>query len=188
MTESNAVMLPKDVRPSKYTLTLQPNLKDVHFLGQRSHRHRSTPAHRLYRPERRRAGDHVVQGRLVRRGGVAEQHGPGREGGDCSRSRSTPHFQSAGQTGDRVHRRVERPSPRLLPQPLHRHERRGASPGDDPVRGHRRPARLPLLGRALDEGDVRGHAGRPRGARGRLEHHDRRGVRVGWRPETRPVR
>ena len=33
MTESNAVMLPKDVRPSKYTLTLQPNLQTFTFSG-----------------------------------------------------------------------------------------------------------------------------------------------------------
>ncbi len=33
MTESNAVMLPKDVRPSKYTLTLQPDLKAFTFTG-----------------------------------------------------------------------------------------------------------------------------------------------------------
>ena len=33
MTESNAVMLPKDVRPSKYTLTLQPDLEAFTFTG-----------------------------------------------------------------------------------------------------------------------------------------------------------
>ena len=33
MTESNAVMLPKDVRPSKYTLTLQPDLESFTFTG-----------------------------------------------------------------------------------------------------------------------------------------------------------
>ena len=33
MTESNAVMLPKDVRPSKYTLTLQPDLQTFIFSG-----------------------------------------------------------------------------------------------------------------------------------------------------------
>ena len=33
MTESNAVMLPKDVRPSKYTLTLQPDLERFTFTG-----------------------------------------------------------------------------------------------------------------------------------------------------------
>ncbi len=33
MTESNAVMLPKDVRPSKYTLTLRPDLESFTFTG-----------------------------------------------------------------------------------------------------------------------------------------------------------
>ncbi len=33
MTESNAVMLPKDVRPSKYALTLRPDLKTFTFSG-----------------------------------------------------------------------------------------------------------------------------------------------------------
>ena len=33
MTESNAVMLPKDVRPSKYTLTLRPDLETFTFSG-----------------------------------------------------------------------------------------------------------------------------------------------------------
>ena len=33
MTESNAVMLPKDVRPSRYTLTLQPDLEAFTFTG-----------------------------------------------------------------------------------------------------------------------------------------------------------
>ena len=33
MTDSNAVMLPKDVRPSKYMLTLQPDLEEFTFTG-----------------------------------------------------------------------------------------------------------------------------------------------------------
>ena len=33
MTESNAVMLPKDVRPSRYTLTLRPDLEEFTFSG-----------------------------------------------------------------------------------------------------------------------------------------------------------
>ena len=33
MTESSAVMLPKDVRPSRYTLTLQPDLEEFTFSG-----------------------------------------------------------------------------------------------------------------------------------------------------------
>ena len=43
MTESNAVMLPKDVTPSRYTLTLQPDLGGVHVHGERGHRHRGAP-------------------------------------------------------------------------------------------------------------------------------------------------
>ena len=33
MTESNAVMLPKDVRPTRYTLTLRPDLETFTFSG-----------------------------------------------------------------------------------------------------------------------------------------------------------
>ena len=58
-----------------------------------------------------------------------------------------------------LHRHPERPAARLLPQ--HLQGRRGRLPRHrgHPVRGHRRPPRLPLLGRARVQGGLRRHAG-----------------------------
>ena len=188
MTESNAVMLPKDVRPSRYTLTLRPDLETFTFSGSVAidiEVLRPTDSIVLNAAELaitscrvespawealpsgtaldEKAGDRGVHVRLGT---------PGR----------------AREAGDRVHRRAERPAPGILPQPVHRRERRGAALGDDPVRGDRRPPRLPMLGRAVDEGFVPGDAHRPRGVGGRIEHDDRRGVGDGRRTEARAVR
>ena len=72
----------------------------------------------------------------------------------------------------RLPRDPQRQAPRLLPQHVHRRGRRGADPGHHPVRGHRRPPGVPLLGRARPQGHLRGD---PRGARRPAGHLQRRG-------------
>ena len=71
-------------------------------------------------------------------------------------------------------RRAQRPAQRLLPQHVHRRGRRRAGPRHHPVRGHRRPAGLSLLGRARRSRPV--FARHPRGPRrpaGRVQRRAR---------------
>ena len=181
MTESNAVMLPKDVRPSKYTLTLQPDLEAFTFSGA------SPSTSTCCSPP----GSIVLNAAELAIGSCRVESSAGEalpSSTTLDEKAETASFafeaelpvgparleiEFTGELNDRLRG--------LLPQPVHRRERRGAAPGDDPVRGHRRPPRISMLGRAFDEGDVRGHARGPRGAGGRLEHHARRGVRGGRR-------
>ena len=64
-----------------------------------------------------------------------------------------------------LHRNPERQAPRLLPEQLHRRRRQRAAHRHHPVGGHRRPSGLPLLGRARPQGRLRGDPGRHRGPR-----------------------
>src|SRR5207249_8696497 len=71
----------------------------------------------------------------------------------------------------------------LLPKPVHDVRREARVHGRDPVRVDERTARLPLLGRARREGDLRGVPRRPRWDDGDLEHAaTRREGSRGWHP------
>ena len=60
-----------------------------------------------------------------------------------------------GRRSTPLHRRPQRQAQRLLPVDLHRRRRRRAGHRHHPVRGHRRPPGLPVLGRARLQGRLR---------------------------------
>ena len=99
--------------------------------------------------ERGRAHDHARRGGGAGRD-PARRHGLARPGerprSTCaSRARSTP---ASGRLRLVVPGHPERPAPRLLPQHLQGRRRADARHGRDAVRGDRRAARVPVLGRA----------------------------------------
>ena len=110
---------------------------------------------------------------VQRRPGPASRHGdPGRGARESHHRVRAAARQRRGDAHDHLQRRDQRRAARLLPQRLHRRRRARAGDRHHPVRVDRRPARLPVLGRARAQGDV---PGEPSGARraARPEQHAR---------------
>ena len=173
--------LPEGVTPVRYDLTLVPDLGAATFAGTcatdagggghhargQLQRPRAGDRHRLGRHRRRTSdrhhGDHP--GRGDRAGHLHLRRGPARRPGH------PPH---------RVPGSAQRQAEGLLPLDLHRRRRRRAGHRHHPVRGHRRPPGLPVLGRTRPQGRLRRHPRRRRGPvrgvqRGRdLPHPERR--------------
>ena len=81
-----------------------------------------------------------------------------------------------------LHRDPQRPATRLLPQHLQGRRRRHPHHRRHPVRGHRRAASLPVLGRARRQGGVLRHPGGPDRARRHLQHRGGERGAGGGRP------
>ena len=181
--------LPRSVIPSRYDLTIEPDLEAATFSGTEAVTVEVARAHRRDRHQRpgprdrqrvalqrRRNPDRGERHRL-RRGAAARHARP------CRSRRSWLLDAAPG-----VPRRAERPAPRLLPFHLRRRRRRHPHDRHHAVRGGRRPARLPVLGRTRPQGRVRHHPDRPRRARRHLQR-PRGGARgPGRRPDPRPIR
>ena len=187
--DPDTLRLPTDTTPRRYALTIAPDLAAATFRGSVAI---DVTVHR--------ASDRIVcnAAELDHRGGVAR---PGRRlaprrRGRARRRRRAGHVRLRADPGPGprraprpLHRHPQRSPPRLLPLDLRRRRRHAAHHRRDPVRGHRRPAGVPVLGRARPQGGLRGHArgGRrsarrlqrsraaPRGPRRRARpHHVRR--------------
>ena len=111
-----------------------------------------------------------------------------RRGGGAGRSRSPRPSRRGGHPPPVVQRHPERQVPRLLPVHLHRRGRRRARHRHHPDGVDRRPPRLPLLGRARPQGDLRGHPGGRRCPGRLLQRPGGRGDPGGRRSPAGPVR
>ena len=193
-TDADPYRLPRTAVPSRYDLALEPDLTPFTFAGHVRHDARrgrgdrrrscSTPSSSSCRPASVAGAD----GTVARRRGHRARRGD-RAGHAALRARRWP--PGRWTLAHRVHRHPQRQAARLLPLDLHRHRRRRPGHRHHPVRGHRRPPGLPVLGRARLQGRLRRHPrrrrrpgrrlerrrGRPRAprrrqARGALRRHD----------------
>ena len=157
MSTSNEFVLPATVRPARYAISLEPDLERFTFDGE------ETVAIDVAESVSEivlNAIELEVHSAALNRDGAAVSTKDIRL--DAARETVTLDF---GETvapghygpGLDLHRRPERQAPRLLPQPVHRPRRRNEIYGRHPVRGHRRPSRFSLLGRAGVQGDVPSH-------------------------------
>ena len=170
--------LPRTVVPSRYDLTIEPDLEAATFAGQVD-----------VVVEVQEAVESIVLNALelqIDRGWLVREDGDRIEVDDVVMDEETQRAQLGSDVVGR-HRPVdtapgvpgdlERPAARLLSLHLHGRRRADAHDRHHAVRGGGRPARVPLLGRARPQGGVRDHRGRARRPRGRL-------VRSRDRPRT----
>ena len=178
MAEQERVLLPADVYPTRYDITLKPDLERFTFDG-------SETIDIEVKSATRRVVLHAAE--LEIHSVVLERDGVSRESRTHRDERGRRHrrvrFQrragaGSGTAGHRVHRATERQDARVLPECLPGGRRR-ADHGGHPVRGHGRPARVPVLGRAGAKGRVQGHAGGAGGPGGGVEHAANRRSRPG---------
>ena len=144
--------------PAAVRAHAHPRPRSGDLRGRSRHRRRRGRGHPRGGAQRHRAGDRPGLGRGRRRAGR-----PTTVTLDEETERATLTLAEAAPAGRRggvaaVPGPAQRQAPRLLPLDLHRRRRRRAGDRHHPVRGHRRPSGVPVLGRARLQGPVRHHA------------------------------
>ena len=156
MTQSSPYRLPPNVRPTAYRLTLTPDLEDFTFTGHVSidlQVSESTGRFLLNAAELEITSASVTDA----------YGGPMPASGillDEKRERAFLTFPREIATGratlsTRIFRHPQRPAKGLLSVPLHGRRRSRTQHGCHPIRSHRRPPRLSLLGRASRQSHLR---------------------------------
>ena len=182
---ANPHRLPRTVVPRRYDLTLEPDLEAATLRRQRDHRRRGADRDERGGAQRRRDGDRRGDRRDHHRGRNRWRTAGGHRGARRRRRAGHAHLRPAaprrrGGAPPALPGRAQRQAAGLLPVHVHRRRRRRAGAGHHPDGGHRRPAGVPLLGRARRQGRLRRD---PRRARGPAGHLQRR--RAGARPGRR---
>ena len=151
--------LPPAARRRADPLRPPPRTRPEHLhLRRRGNRHPDRPGgDPRHPPQRRRTVDRPGRDRRRLRPRPDRRRQPRRIDralpADLRRAAGAGHLAAA----TRLPRHAQRQAARLLPQHLQGRRRPAAHPGRHPVRGHRRPPRLPLLGRARLQGRLRLH-------------------------------
>ena len=181
--------LPRTVVPSRYDLRLEPDLTTLTFRGVETVAITiSEPVREIYFNAIELAIDEAVvvdaRGREQRATATLDETTE-----RCRLDVAEPLAIGAGSPAADLPRDAQRQAPRLLPLGLQGPERRDAHDGRHPVRGHRRPPCIPLLGRAGVQGRLRRHARhRPRAHRGvQHAHRVRDDARAAARSSASPT-
>ena len=170
--------LPRDRHPRRYDLTLDPGSRRGHVRRRGRHRGRRARGHRHGGPQRHRARDPPGLGHGRATAASTPPCRSTRTPSACTSLLTRALAAGHGRGVAAVHRHPQRQAARLLPLHLHRRRRRRAGDRHHPVRGHRRPAGLPVLGRARLQGGLRRHPrGRPDGLAGRVQRRRGRPTR-----------